>query len=73
MHNQTPAHNMVQPVVADRKATDANRDPDSIFIANPDLHPYPILSEVKLIDVYVYIRSKIFLTFLRIKKGNMNR
>ncbi len=39
-----PAHNMVQPVVADQKATDANRDPDSnfFFIADLDLHPNPI-------------------------------
>ncbi len=66
---------MKQPVVADQKATDANRDPDSnfFFIADPDLHPNPILSEAKLINAYIYNHSKVFLTFLNIKKGNKNR
>ena len=75
MHNQTPAHNMVQPVVADQKAIDANLDPDSnfFFIADPDLHPNPTLTEVKLINVYIYNHSKVFLTFLNIEKGNINR
>jgi hypothetical protein len=75
MHNQTLAHNMVQPVVADQKAFDANRDPDSyfFFIADPDLHPNPIISEAKLIHAYVYNHSKVFLTFLNIKKGNISR
>jgi hypothetical protein len=79
MLNQTPAHNIVQPVVADQKAIDANRDPDSnfFFIADPDLHPNlhpnPKLTDAKLINVYIYDRSKIFLTFLSIKKENINR